>query len=223
MNGFLLSALIDDRPSQADELIGFTIFATPVIVVGGAQGVAVWYLWTSLSPVSQSSSICTNQPIFSISVIGIFILYLLAGLKDIIHEMKIVRYATEVFGYDENGKAYQEVVGNQTFIAILISFIIIGYELLIWMSVLLIGIFYIFTSDGIGNIIQAAVAIAFINDVDNVAIYVLYPKNHVEYPKRFRVRGAQSEHATFFWFRFGAIIIVCAVVGIVFGTKQYNC
>ena len=49
---------------------------------------------------------------------------------------------------------------------------ILFYELLIWVAVLLVGINYILSAETLGDLVQAAVAITFINELDDMAVFL---------------------------------------------------
>ena len=222
--GNLLERLLTD--SDGTEAITEFIFAWPTFAVGGSQACTLWYLYQSLHKVVKTSSVCSNSVLFSLSVIGIFLLYLLVGFKDIIHELKVLIYVTEVFDYDKDGKATRNSV-SPTSTGARIGLLVVLYELLIFMCVLLIGILYIFTSEKIGDIVQAAVALAFINDVDNVAVSVIYPRKIIEYRRKYRVPNSylsnDNEEAGLFWQCLGAPVLVCIAVGIVVGVRNDFC
>ena len=50
--------------------------------------------------------------------------------------------------------------------------VVVLYELLVWICVLIVGIQYIFTIEDVADIVQGAVALGFINGLDNMAVFV---------------------------------------------------
>mmetsp|Transcript_2978 Transcript_2978/g.4560 ORF Transcript_2978/g.4560 Transcript_2978/m.4560 type:complete len:118 (-) Transcript_2978:268-621(-) len=103
-------------------------------------------------------------------MIGVFFVSVLPALWEVITELIIVT-ASKIYLYQDWKDGETRFVKTDSRLARRISAVIIVlYELVIWIVVLLIGILYILTSVGAGNIVQAAVAISFINEIDNMAV-----------------------------------------------------
>ena len=140
--GHYASSLLIDEVSDSN---GEAIAYIPTFLVGGTQGVTLWYLWKSLSPVRGNSSVCLNEPIFTVAIIGIFLLYLLRSFEDIFIDYKIWSSAIEVYAYIPS-KGNVRCATTDSPCGRVVSLLVIGYELLIWVCVLLVGILYIFSS-----------------------------------------------------------------------------
>jgi hypothetical protein len=59
----------------------------------------------------------------------------------------------------------------------LLPSIIVCYEAGIWSGVLVVGNYYVLTSNGISNLVQACVALLFINEIDNMAFWIIDSEN----------------------------------------------
>ena len=57
------------------------------------------------------------------------------------------------------------------------------------LAVLYVGILYIVTTDGVGNIAQAAVAISFINELDNMSLLLYGTEAELAVAGRYRTES----------------------------------
>ena len=175
---FLLE-YIDGEHTSANFLIEiilhicFTAFCLlPVILVGGVQGVLLYYLWNTRPQINDSKScFCQSEPILMIAALIAFFAFTLPSLDDILEEFYIVLHAKLKFSYNkDNGRCQVRFMKCATF-GRYYSILVIVWEIVVWIGVLIVGTLYIITSSTTGGIIQAIVAIVFINDIDNLAEY----------------------------------------------------
>ena len=207
----------------------------PLFVVGASQAFVLYKLWRSL-PVIYESTFCSfaensESKLFLICVIGIFIVSMLPGLIEISKEFSIIRTASIYFSHDEKGDAsFKKILSfaeGQT--SYIICYLIVLYELTVWTGVTVVGILYITTTDGIssngiGDIVQATVAIGFINSVDNMAAFLYGDIEKKTQSCRFRCRPIlNNETFTTFMIVFLIPAIVCTCVGVVVGFYNTYC
>ena len=97
---------------------------------------------------------------------------------------------------------------------------VVNYVLLIWAAVLLVGINYILSAETLGDLVQAAVAITFINELDDMVVDFNGPL-----AKGFEATYVRCDPADTFESiqRFTIYVIVSASFGIVYGIHNSYC
>lgn len=201
-----------------------------VFLLGGAQGVILINLWRSLEHLDEApSQFCTpqNNRLFLTAIMAVFLVSLVPALNDIINEFKIVSSARLVFQVSSpmagDGQATIARV-HRNAINVICCMMVVIYESCIWIAVLLIGIMYILTSPGVGNIVQAAVAISFINEIDNMIMWVGFNEYNLQ-SVRFRTHPIDENPGKRFFFTivFAMPVFLCVSVGIVYGLHASYC
>jgi hypothetical protein len=109
---------------------------------------------------------------------SVFLLSLWAGssFAEILNEYLIVSSANIIrFGRRHlSGQAHFKELHKTGGLSRNLAALIVLYEIAIWVVVILVGILYILTTEEVGNIVQAAVAISSINDIDNMAVVIIF-------------------------------------------------
>jgi len=206
----------------------------PCIIVGGVQGIILYNLWQSLPPLYQSNddgstsglcSLSSHSLFFQVCMIGVFFVSVLPALWEVITELIIVT-ASKIYLYQDWKDGETRFVKTDSRLARRISAVIIVlYELVIWIVVLLIGILYILTSVGAGNIVQAAVAISYINEIDNMAVIIYGDFGRHIKSQRYRCKPllTTSFHVSFLSWLFLMPAIIVASCGVVYGLHNTYC
>jgi hypothetical protein len=188
-------------------------------------------LWYSLPPVyidsdDCPSGLCSLGPrmlFFQTCIIGVFIVSVLPSLYEALTELTIVCTAkinSDVF--IEGKLGFKRLSGG--LLGRSLDFGIVLYELAIWVFVLLIGIQYILTTESAGNIVQAAVAISYINEIDNMAVIILAGITKEIDTSQFRCRKLIPDNVfSALSFLFLLPIIIASSLGIVYGLYNTYC
>ena len=153
--------------------ICFTAFCLlPVLLVGWVQGVILYFLWDSRPQLDDPKSyFCQVNPVLLIAALIVFFSFTLPSLDDILEETFIVRHANLKFCYNkDNGCCEVRKVEFGT-LGRFYSVFVVVWETMVWIGVLAVGTLYILTSANAGKIIEATVAVVFVNDIDNLAEY----------------------------------------------------
>jgi hypothetical protein len=217
-----------DAPSQPGIVLMITY---PCVVVGGVQGVILYNLWYSLPPVYLNnddfpSGLCSLGPrmlFFQTCIIGVFIVSVLPALYEALTELTIVWTAKIASQVINTGKL-EFVSLSDGLVGRSLAFGVVLYELAIWVCVLLIGIQYILTTEGAGNIVQAAVAISYINEIDNMAVIILAGFTKIIEARQFRCRKLIPDGAfSLLSFFFLLPIIIASSCGIVYVLYNTYC
>ena len=155
-----------------DQLYVFFVIIPQLVVVAFVQFVILSELWSSL-PSLRFSPFCQNwRPKMDFAVVFAFVCSLLPSLNDLITDAKIAFRGRYLY---VGGKEYRlegAFSWYRPVTSILPTFVVI-YEAGVWVGVMVVGAYYTITSDMIGDIIQACVAIVFVNEIDNMAFWIL--------------------------------------------------
>jgi hypothetical protein len=199
----------------------------PCISVAGVQLTALYYLWQDTPAIDEDpTAFCganAYRKLFLWCIICIFVTYMIPPLIELSDELIIVRTANVRFEYyRDTGKArmYRLDKGYQW-----LAYLIVLWEAFIWMCVFLDGIIYILTSTEAGDIIQAAVAICFIMDIDNVAVFLYgYAAEYNEH-NRYRCKLPVQDKLvrSIFFLLFTVPVIIVTAAGIVYGLYNTYC
>lgn len=57
-------------------------------------------------------------------------------------------------------------------VGVILAYFILSYEFLVWIAIVLVGINYILVSETLGDLVKAAVAITFINELDDMSAFL---------------------------------------------------
>ena len=153
----------------------FILIFQQVIAVGGVQGFILYTLYQSLPTLydQSKSSFCVNDTrrdntlFFLVCVIDVFIFSLIPTFRSIYRQWTILRLAVIKFSYDRCGVAF--ITKLESGLS-LIAYIILMYELLVCISVLIVGVLYIITTSGFINSILAAAALSIVNHIGSFAV-----------------------------------------------------
>ena len=155
-----------------DSLFGvfmvFVFSGQQLFIIGGVQGYILYWLWKSL-PATYDVDLCTTDNLlFYVCIIGVFLVSMVPDFLTIYNEYRIIRSGLHYYcpGDGTFNKFSRSTVG------VILAYLILSYELLIWVSVVLVGINYILVSETLGDLVQAAVAITFINELDDMAAFL---------------------------------------------------
>ena len=168
-------------------------------------------------------SLGSRMLFFQTCIVGIFIVSVLPSLYEALTELTIVCTAKIFFYVGGDGKSGFEKLSDKLFGKSL-AFGIVVYELAIWLFVLLIGIQYILTTEGAGDIVQAAVAISYINEIDNMAVIILASFTKSIEARQFRCRKLIPDGCfSILSMVFLLPIIIASSCGIVYGLHNTYC
>lgn len=163
----------------------------PLIVTFAIEVSTVLALYHVNSDLEGNSEFCDQSSILQMSVVGIFLLTLLSPMQDIIKEASIgfsstrcvydVHEGSHLFIYGAGadagkGKEFEEIGEKSlvvkevrtSFPSFIVFWVSVILEFLVLMLTLWIGIHYTLSQSNASEIVQAAVAISFINEVDNM-------------------------------------------------------
>jgi hypothetical protein len=142
-----------------------------LIVTSGVQAILLYYLWFSIPPL-QDSSFCEkdqNNFLLLMAAEAVFLISLMPSLHELFLEGQIFTECKLTLLQDGRKDSY--TVTSVSFRSFWI-FLVYSFEVTVWISVLIIGSGYILTTEGVSNLVQATVAITFINEIDNMAIFL---------------------------------------------------
>jgi hypothetical protein len=151
-----------------DLFLVFLLFGQQVFIIGGVQGYILYWLWKSL-PASYDVDLCTTDNLFFyVCIIGVFFISMIPDLFIICNEYRIIRSGLIYF---------QPLTGSfpklfRDPVSVILAYLVLSYEFLVWIAVVLVGINYILVSETLGDLVQAAVAITFINELDDMAAFL---------------------------------------------------
>lgn len=158
------------------------------IIVGGIQAIILYNLWITLPKVIETE-FCIKQlhtDMLVICVICIFIISMIPSIFEITNELCIVATTRIYFRYEPNdGQAIIKKF-KRTSSGVFVASCIVIYQILLWLSTFIIGILYIITSEGVTNIVQAAVAITFLMELDNLCLFMYGKESELVHTGRYR-------------------------------------
>lgn len=158
----------------------FLMIFLPCFVIGFVQGYLVYKLLDG-TPKLEDTDFCAdeNTRFLFTCIVGVFLISMEPGLQSIFDEMKILRTSNISFDVDpyDGRSSFAKNKGTDLYSRFWI-FLIILYEFVVWMGVLIAGVKYILSIDpqDVGNVIQGSVAIGFIDQIDDMALF-LYEGN----------------------------------------------
>ena len=195
--GATVEALLRQR-----ELSVFYIFYLLFNVLGAClvtfamQIYILWRLWISLPELHNNDSFCLGSRIgkpLQLCAVGAFLLSVGDAFNDIFVELNIVftskQLAAEPKSTDVNIIELNKKTGRKWFADELVRItaltssrpvkifclLLIFLEFLVFISVIMVGVNYLLVQDTVSNLIQASVAIVFLNDMDNMAYNAIMP------------------------------------------------
>jgi hypothetical protein len=207
--------------------IGLAVIAGPVFVVCGTQFIILIYIWYSL-PGLGDSAMCHSPIILELCVVGIFLAYSLKNITDLQCEWAII-HSKEAYINPNKGRGITVAAGAKFDIMYYLALIILLGEVLVLIMSMVVGIAFILTTEGPGNIVQAAVAITFVNELDNVLGELIYSGSITGTTKTDFIvtKSNEEDDDTKFWGQLSFLLflpsLVCVCVGIVIGLRNDNC
>lgn len=212
----------------------------PAVIVWLVQGLLLMSIWLELPKYHDVGYFTCNQlPSLQLAVIAVFLITLMHTVLDLFHEFCAIIWTRRAFRssslFASLSSKYESSFDDQLEIAILpfhwntrlVALFIWAMEASILVFTGVVGTLYILTQVGASNTVQAAVAIAFINDIDNQYALFSYPESYgqqrVELPlSGFSVsqKGKVSKRFLFFFIP----CMVIATMAIVYGIRlNYSC
>jgi hypothetical protein len=152
---------------------------------------SIMCLWEDNSDLRNSTAFCEQHPLLQLSVVGIFMLTLQGPLQDICIEAAIGLSSTKVCmdaheGYElfiegsgtnpGKGREFENIEHKPlimkevktSWVSWIVYWISVGLEFLVWCLTLYVGVHYTLSQADASEIVQSAVAISFINEIDNM-------------------------------------------------------
>jgi hypothetical protein len=197
-------------------------------VFGFVQGYLIYKLLDG-TPKLEDTDFCAdeNTRFLFTCIIGVFLISMEPGLQSILNELKIMRTSKISFQVDwGNGQSFFAKNKGTDLWSRFCIFLIILYEFVVWMGVLIAGVKYILSIDpsDIGNVVQASVAIGFIDQIDDMALFLYGELGERTKTNHFRcaVGLGKVGRSTFKTFTTIPILLSCAF-GIVYGLHDSYC
>ena len=232
------------------------------LVSGVVQGNILIYLWLSL-PSLDNSALCHGNDVggtaafLLISIVVVFLASLSPSFQDSARDLKIAFFSKQYLNELErasynNYSSKKELINNWIKTTIgaenptgviqiaenpfkhLLAITAAIYESIICLGVCIVGVYYIITTDGVGNIIQSAIAITFINEIACFTVLLLpnlrktqFLAVHHNVPRRSTSQFQYYDsiydlciifEIIFYLFGFGPLLIILSVA-VIFGLK----
>ena len=207
--------------SLYDLFFVFISYGQQLFIIGGVQGYILYWLWKSL-PATYEVDLCTtDNHLFYVCIIGVFLISMISDFITIYNEYRIIRSGSHIYspGFGNFSKF------TRSHLNVILVYLILSYEFIIWVSVVLVGINYILVSETLGDLVQAAVAITFINELDDMAAF-LYGDN-AEDIKDTYVRCDKprliGDSRTVFSMLLAMPVLVSVSCGIIYGIHNSYC
>lgn len=206
----------------------FFINFLPCLVIGFVQGYLIYKLLDG-TPKLEDTDFCANENtrfLFT-CIIGVFLVSMEPGLQSIFNELKILRTSKISFVVDPGtGQSCFAKNKGTDLRSRFCALLIILYEFVVWMGVLIAGVKYILSIDpsDIGDVIQGSVAIGFIDQIDDMALFLYGEGGEQTKTNRFccNVAMDKQDRSIFKAFTTIPILLSCSF-GIVYGLHDSYC
>lgn len=152
---------------------------------------SIMCLWEDNSDLRNSEHFCEQHPLLQLSVVGIFMLTLQGPLQDICIEAAIGLSSTKVCldaaegcelfikgsgASAGKGREFEDLERKPlimkevktSWVSWVVYWLSVGLEFLVWLLTLYVGVHYTLSQADASEIVQSAVAISFINEIDNM-------------------------------------------------------
>ena len=206
----------------------FLVTFGPCLVIGFVQGYLIYKLLDG-TPQLEDTDFCANENtrfLFT-CIIGVFLVSMEPGLLSIFNELTIMRTSKINFRVvPSTGKSWFAKNQGTNLWSRFLAFLIILYEFVVWMGVLIAGVKYILSIDpsDIGNVIQGSVAIGFIDQIDDMALFIYGERGEQTKTDHFRCNVALDKAGRSFFKSFTTIpILLSCAFGIVYGLHDSYC
>jgi hypothetical protein len=187
------------------------------------QKYILFWLFKSL-PATYEADLCTTHNLlFYVCIISVFITSLIPGLLVIHNEFRIIQSGTHCFSSGVTKTWFNRIVRSKVGVAL--AYCVVLYELLIWVAVLLVGLNYILAAETLGDLVQAAVAITFINELDDMAVFLYgFAAKTIELTYVRCSKPVLDPQASFGLFLICTIPVIASVsFGIIYGIHNSYC
>jgi hypothetical protein len=161
----------DQFPIVYDKWKVLIIYLQANTITAFAQAYILWQLWFS-RPKIRDSLFCSGSgtdPTLYIAILIVFVTQKLSKFKDVRRDLYTVIFGRRFYSGDTQKIRNISTPGWCRAVAVIIAL----YEVAVWLSVLIIGAYYIITTSGVGSVVQAAVSISYITDIDSMAMMYL--------------------------------------------------
>jgi hypothetical protein len=214
----------------------------PVVIVWLVQGVLLISIWQELPQYQDVGHFtCSQLPSLQLSVVAVFLLTLMSTLLEVFHEFCAIVWSKRALRTQylfqklspKNNRTKK--LDDELEIAILpnhwdtrmVALFIWAMETSILVFTGVVGALYILTQEGASNTVQAAVVLAFINEIDNLYAEFLYPgiygRQKVEIPINAFSVSEKGNVSTRFLFLFIPSVVL-TTMAIVYGFRlNYLC
>lgn len=205
-----------------------------MIPVAIAQILITYKLFMSLPDLQGSSFCASNQSptdmLFTFSIIFVFVVSSASTLFEMEDEFEIAISARIYFRYNiTDGKAVIRPL-RRSMLGVGCALFIVFIQLCIWCFVFITGVWYIITSEDVSSIVQAALAMEFINHIDNMALFLFEREKELSEKGYFRTRSdnegaviAMEERRYFTFFSAMPALLVGVSVALVLGLYASYC
>ncbi len=163
----------------------------PLVMTFVIEFTGIMCLWEDNSDLRNSDAFCHQHPLLQLSVVTLFGLTLQGPLLDILTEAAIGLSSTKVcFCAEDGAKLFLEGAGahpgkgrefvelddrpliikevKTSFVSWFVFWTAIILEFAVWSLTVYVGVHYTLSQEDASEIVQSAVAISFINEIDNM-------------------------------------------------------
>ena len=183
------------------------------------QGCTLFWLWKSLPATCEAGLCSTDSTLFYVCITSVFVTSLTPGLRFICSEVSIIKLGTLIFRAGKVLSGFHELSRPKLGVAL-------AYLTVLWAAVLLVGVNYTLSAETLGDLVQAAVAITFINELDDMAVF-LYGEGaklaEVTYVRCKVQEGLRPRSLRFLSTRYTIPVIASVSFGIIYGTHSSYC
>lgn len=169
-------------------LRGFLFCFQQLIVIGVTQGFILYQLWVSLPSIREGPFCKNSYSFFYICIMTVFVVSLVPSLLEVCDELKIALCAEYLFRYTHDGYAVVEkLIASRA--GRCVATTIVLYEFAVWLGVLVTGSVLILTTEGIGDIVGATVAITFVCQLGHMSLFMYGREDKLATDGRYRTRS----------------------------------
>ena len=225
----VLSFVQREVPTDIGDFIdAFLVTFLPCFVIGFVQGYLIYKLLDG-TPKLEDTDFCANENtrfLFT-CIIGVFLISMEPGMQSIFNELTILRTSKISFLVDQyDGQSWFKKNKGTDILSRSCAILIVLYEFVVWMGVLIAGVKYILSIDpsDIGNVVQASVAIGFIDQIDDMALFLYGELGEKTKTDHFRCNVTMNKiKRSVFETIFTIPILLSCAFGIVYGLHDSYC
>jgi len=219
-------ASIDNWDLTAFSMMMFFV-GWPTVMCFLMQGTLLGYLWNSLPDFSDrlNSGLCETDATFQLALIMSFLVYMHQPSCDLAFEMYVLIYGTRFHSLTD--KTTRTITIRDNVLHLSFAWLCVLMEMAIFVCIVVVGCKYILTSSGASSLIQSALSIVFIAEIDDQIAKAIMPKAAVSDVKfvceLWSGRDNDVKSLAMLQIFFKPAVIVLIVVGIVFGLRDSCC